>query len=433
LVFDEVQVQGLNKNQSHYVKKLLGLKKNGIITFEEIKPQYFRLAADQKIKQIYPLAIVDTLTGYYKLDLKIKKEKDIFLSFGGNFSSRPVNAAYIAAQYNYLGKIGVSVFGNTYFGRFYGSYQVKTKFDFPSKLPFYIETSFTRNRWDYFRSSTAFFEESKPSYLVQNENFFDINAGLPAKNKAKLIFGGNVANLFDRYYQTKTFTQADTTDRTDFLLLSPYIHYERNTLNRKQFANAGTYLALSLRYVLGNEITDPGTTATQQLFETTYHEWFQIKMSYENYYKRRGRLRLGFATETVVSSQSFFANYTASILAAPQFSPLPEARTIFLEQYRAHNYTSFGLKNVINIYSSLDLRIEGYVFQAYQSILENELFKAYYTDLFSLRSFIASTGLIYQTPIGPLSLNFNYYSANEKPYSVLFSFGYLLFNKRALE
>lgn len=433
LVFNQVEVKGLKKGQSEYVQKLLGLKKNSIVSFEEIKPKYFRLAADQKIKQIYPLAKVDANTGYYKLDLKIKKEKDIFLSFGGNFSSRPVNAAYIAAQYNYLGKIGISIFGNTYFGRFYGSYQVKTKFDFPSKLPFYIETSFTRNRWDYFRSSTAFFEESKPSYLVQNENFFDINAGLPAKNKGKISIGGNAANLYDKYYQTKTFSQADTTDRTDFFLLTPYIFYERNTLNRKQFANSGTYLALKFRYVFGNEITNPGTTSSQQLFETAYHEWFQFKLSYENYYKRRGRLRLGFATETVISSQDFFANYTASILAAPQFNPIPEAKTIFLEKYRAHNYTSFGLKNVINIYSSLDLRIEGYVFQAYQSILKDETLHSYYSDLFSLRSFIASTALVYQTPIGPLSLNLNYYSAAEKPYSILFSFGYILFNKRSLE
>ena len=57
-------------------------------------------------------------------------------------------------------------------------------------------------------------------------------------------------------------------------------------------------------------------------------------MSYENYYKRRGRLRLGFATETIISSQDFFANYTASILAAPQFNPIPEAKTIFLEKLR---------------------------------------------------------------------------------------------------
>jgi NTE family protein len=79
------------------------------------------------------------------------------------------------------------------------------------------------------------------------------------------------------------------------------------------------------------------------------------------------------------------------------------------------------------------LRIEAYVFQAYQSILNDEFSKAYYSDLFNLRSFIASSAIVYQTPIGPLSINFNYYSVAEKPISFLFSFGYVMFNKRALD
>lgn len=433
LVFDKVNITGLNKSQSNYVKKLLGLKKNKIITLEELKPQYFRLAADQKIKQIYPLAVRDTTTNYYALNLKVKKEKDLLVSFGGNFSSRPINAAYIGAQYNYLGKVAVSVFANSYFGKFYGSYQVKLHVDFPLKNPLYLELAFTRNRWDYFKSSTAFFEDSKPSFLLQNENYLNIDFGLPAKNKGKFLIGGNATNLYDSYYQTKSFTQADTTDRTEFFLLSPYVQYERSNLNRKQFANAGSYLALRYRYVFGNEITDPGTTSANQQFETSYHEWYQIKFIFENYYKRRGRIRLGFYTENVMSNQAFFANYTASILAAPQFAPIPEAKTFFIENYRAHNYFSFGLKNIINIYNNFDLRLEGYVFQPYQSILSNENFRPYHSANFSKRYFIASGILVYQTPIGPVSLSANYYSQTEKKLSILFSFGYLLFNKRALD
>jgi trigger factor len=37
LVFNKVEVKGLSKSQSSYVRKLLGLKKNSIITFEELK------------------------------------------------------------------------------------------------------------------------------------------------------------------------------------------------------------------------------------------------------------------------------------------------------------------------------------------------------------------------------------------------------------
>lgn len=433
IIFSNLEITGLNKYQSLYVKKLLGLK-NKSIPLENIKPYYFRLAGDPKFSQVSAQAELLPNEKDYVLKLKIKKEKTLFASFGGNFSSRPVNAAYIGLQYNYLRRIGLTIYGNSYFGKLYGSYQVKGRFDFPFKYPFYFESSFTRNRWDFFRSSTAFFEESKPSYLLQNENTADINFGLPVGNKGKLVAGGSASNLFDRYYQTTNFTQNDTADRTDFILLSPYLFYERNTLNRKQFANSGSYLSLKLKYVYGNEITNPGTTSPNELFFTKFHDWASARLVYENYFVKSGPLRLGYYLEGVWSDQTFFNNYTASILAAPSFNPIPESRTLFLQTFRAHTWSAFGLRSVIvMLKKNLDLRIEGYIYQPYKEILRNEEFKPYYGPAFSKRYLIGSGSLVFNSPVGPLSLNLNYYQGKEKPVSLLFTFGYLLFNKKVLD
>jgi NTE family protein len=92
------------------------LKRGKLISIDELRPKYFRLSADEKINQIYPTATLNPQTGYYKLNLKIKKEKDVFIAFGGNFSSRPINAAYIGAQYNYLGNFATTISANSYFG-----------------------------------------------------------------------------------------------------------------------------------------------------------------------------------------------------------------------------------------------------------------------------------------------------------------------------
>jgi NTE family protein len=433
VVFSELEILGLNKPQSQYVRKLLGLK-NKSISLEKIKPYYFRLAGDPKFSQVSAQAELLADEKNYVLKLRVKKEKTLFASFGGNFSSRPVNAAYIGVQYNYLRRIGLTIYGNSYFGKLYGSYQVKGRFDFPFKYPFYLETSFTRNRWDFFRSSTAFFEESKPSYLLQNENTADLNFGFPMGNKGKLVAGGAASNLFDRYYQTNTFSQNDTTDRTDFILLTPYLSYERNTLNRKQFANSGSYLCLRLRYVYGNEITNPGTTSPNELFFTKFHDWTSVRMIYENYFVKSGPVRLGYYMEGVWSDQSFFNNYTATILASPSFNPIPESRTLFLETFRAHSWSAFGVRSVfVLLKKNVDLRFEGYIYQPYKEILRNENFRPYYGPAFSKRYFIGSGSLVFNSPVGPLSLNINYYQGKEKPISFLFTFGYLIFNKRVLE
>jgi NTE family protein len=47
--------------------------------------------------------------------------------------------------------------------------------------------------------------------------------------------------------------------------------------------------------------------------------------------------------------------------------------------------------------------------------------------------FISSASLIYETPIGPLSFGVNYYDRKEDPWSVLFNFGYLIYNKSIRE
>jgi NTE family protein len=429
---NELNITGVNSKQSRFVEKSLGLK-GKTLHLDDLKTNYFRLVSSPKVAQIHP-TIIQKNDSLFRLNLRVKKEKAITTYFGGNFSSRPVNAAHIGAQYTVLGRLGYTIYANSYFGRFYGSYHVKGKVDVPGTVPFAVEASFTRNRWDFFRSSTAFFEDVRPSFLLQNENQADVNLSLPVFNKGKLRAGLTASNLFDRYYQTRQFTQADTTDRTDFLMLTPYIEYERNSLNRKQFASAGSYFSLKYRWVFGNEINNPGTTSPNQLFFTKYHEWQSLRLMYEQYYKQKGRLRLGFYAEGVLSNQPFFNNYTSTMLIAPAFQPIPESRTLFLDNFRAHNYAAFGLKNVIEIIkNNLDLRLEAYAFQAQREILRDELFNAYYSRVLSKRYFIGSAAMVFHSPVGPLSVNVNYYQGRENPVSVLFTFGYILFNRRSLE
>src|SRR5690606_5546303 len=85
------------------------------------------------------------------------------------------------------------------------------------------------------------------------------------------------------------------------------------------------------------------------------------------YFLPKGVFRFGLFTEGVLSSMSEFQNYTASVLRAPVFQPTPESRTWFVEQFRAPNYLSGGLRSVIAVAKNkFDLRLEAYVFQPYE-------------------------------------------------------------------
>jgi NTE family protein len=121
------------------------------------------------------------------------------------------------------------------------------------------------------------------------------------------------------------------------------------------------------------------------------------------------------------------------LLYAPAFQPVPESQTFFLPAFRANNYAAAGLKVVLRIYKKIEYRLEGYVFQPYQAILENSMTQtAYYGKKFSDRAYMASTAIVYNSPIGPVSLGVNYYDKLPDSFTLNFNFGYIIFNKRAI-
>jgi NTE family protein len=52
---------------------------------------------------------------------------------------------------------------------------------------------------------------------------------------------------------------------------------------------------------------------------------------------------------------------------------------------------------------------------------------------FANQRFVGNSALVYHTPVGPVSLNFNYYDDKAKRFGVFFHIGYLIYNKRAIE
>lgn len=434
MIFDKIYIDGLNKKQSEYVRKIL-LHKNKTISLEDMKEGYFRLAADSKIKYIYPKAKYNPQTGYYDLYLRIKQERKLISDFGGDFSNRPISEGYLGLQYNYLGRFATAIMANAYFGKLYSSVQVKSRFDFAFKTPMFIEPVFNWNKWDYYKSSNEFLQDTKPAFLLQNETYGGLNMGIPTGKKARIVIGGLAVHMSDEYYQTPFFTQKDTADITYFDFATAQGYYEINSLNRKQYANQGEYLNIKVRYVNGLETNKPGSTAVEKdtIEYAKYHSWLTFKLTGERYFNRRGTFKIGLFGEGVYSSQLLFRNYTSSILAAPAFQPTPDSKTIFLENYRTYKYLAGGLKFVVNIRKNLELRVEGYIYQPYQVLIKTANLNTEFGIPFALQHYIGYGGVVWNTPLGPMSLGVNYYDQVKYPFSILFHFGYIIFNKRALD
>ncbi len=440
LIIDKISIQGINNNQKAYVISSLFHKTNKI-TLQEFKTNYFKLAADEKINNIFPALKYNPSTGYYDLNLDITKEKRFAGQYGGILSTSTNNEAFIGLKYNNFFNNAFSLDFDSYFGRFYNSIQVMGRMDFPRNLPFYLRGSSSYSQWNYFNTQSYFISDKTPDYLIQYDTHSDINFGLPAGNNGKFEIGSEIAHLQSIYYQVNNFTRTDTTDRNYFDMFSANILYDLNTLKNKQYSNKGIRLFAEVRYILGEEINYPGSTSLDKNIEDNYHRWIELKFSYENYFKTFKKFKLGLYSELHLSNQKNFSNYTSSLLAAPSFEPTPDSKTLFNPLFRAYNFGGFGLKAIYVISKLVDFRLEGYGFQPYQILTSNYQLttKNYDAGLgkpFDKRYFMGLAAFVFQTPLGPLSLSLNYYDKtdfNQNKFSLILSFGYAIFNKRAMD
>lgn len=434
VTFDKLEISGFNQKQQYFIRTSI-FYQNKPFTLEQLKKRYFRLASDDKIRNMFPVAVKDSASNAYTLKLQGKKEKPFYLEPGAIISNRPILGSFLGLQYNHLGKIGYSFYINGYLGKLHSGSMSRMRFDIPGRYPFFIEPSFTYSRWDYYGSSVLFYDFQKPAYLIQEDQFGEIKVGVPVANISQFNVAGGVTQWKNEYYLTDNFKKSDTSDVTYFDYWYLQANYKINTLNRKMYASEGTMLNARARYLVGNESYIPGNTSVDSVSfrNKSQTPWLQLKLTFDSYIKTFRKFRIGVFAEGVYSTQSFFNNYKSTILSAPAFNPTPESQTFFIDAYRAHKYFAGGLKAVSTFFRTVDLRIEAYVFQPVESIREDANGKAYYTQPFLYRYFSGMAALVYNSPVGPISVGLNYYDQYNNSFSPFFHIGYIIFNKKSID
>jgi NTE family protein len=288
------------------------------------------------------------------------------------------------------------------------------------------------NRWDYFRSLATFFEDVKPSFLVQNEMYYGIKFKHPILNNSRGVLDLRWFNLEDDYYQTMNFLSTDTTDQT--FLDGGLVSYEitDNALNRKQFANEGHFFTMKVKYLTGMERTEPGTTA--QFDSTVYkqHDWLNLNIEGQYYFFNKPHYDLGVHVKAMFNSQSLFANYTASLLSMPTLNVIPDLETYFFKEYRSPQFVAFGVNQVVPIKRGLEFRLDAYYYQPFITLQKFDDGSIQYSKPFKGDTWLASSSFIYHTPIGPLRATMNYFPMQVNPWNFQLSFGYVFFNERAV-
>jgi NTE family protein len=436
---NSVEVDGLQQGQSLYVANaILGQvreRKSNIyygsdLNIRQIRSAYFKVIGEDRLKSAYPRLYYDTTQDFYRLILDAKYEKGIDASFGGSLSSGATNEIFLQIKYSLWRNFAYAAQVSGYFGRFYNSALVGGRAELPGKKPKYFEFQYVFNQFNFYRTRSFFFLDDTPIFLYENNGYLRADAGFPLSYKGKIEAGVTLGRNRAKYFHTNTATESDEPDKTRFDFFSPYVEFELNTLNRKQYANQGYRLYFDFQYVGGQEKHFPGSTSLLGGVYTCGHAFVIGKFSYERYLRQGKFYRPGLSFDIQLSSVRDLRNYTSTTLYMPWYGPIYEMATVYQTVYRPRGYAAGGLRNVFVASKNTDFRLETYLMLPFREISSGISQNTITSEWFPAVHYVCSASFVYHSPIGPLSATLTKYDDNT-PMSFFINIGYIIFNRPA--
>lgn len=433
LKFEKINLVGFKPKQVRYIRSLFNINKE-VLNIYDIKVGYYKMVSEEYFKDIYPRIVYDSTLNAFRFDLHGKPRDYINIEFGGNLATRSISQIFLGLNISHFNSVLFNHNLNFYTGRFYQSFQAKTRINAPFKWQFYLEPEFTYSHWDFINANEVFLKEKQPVILKRVDRKAGVNLGVPFGTKSKLVGSLHYISNIDRFSARPVFVSTDTLDRLNLTGYRYGLQYSRNSLNRKQYPSVGSEITLSADYMDVMERHSPGNTSMLVDDVRDHHDWFRLKLKVEKYINKEGWYSYGYYFEGVVSNQPFFSNYKATVINAPAFFPLNDSKTLLLENFRAFNYAAIGIRNVFTIKRNFDFRLEGYMFKPLKEIeLVEETQSARLNQDLSRAYLAATSALVFHSPIGPIAASLNYYDNKENRFGFLFHIGYTLFNKQSLE
>jgi NTE family protein len=433
-VFEGISFKSFNWKQRRYLRNVFKVEANdeNTLYFLDVKRGYYKLVAEPYFSNVYPSMIFNESSQKFKLQLTRRPQKNFQVEFGGVLATRDISNIALGLNYYHFGRVLTHAEANFQTGSFYKSAIARTRIEVPLLSQFYLQPEVIFNQWDYLESADLL-QKTSPSVLKRFDRKVAMHVGKAMGSHFKSVISVEGFRNEDRYSNKKSFVSTDTLDELKIKGYRAGITFSMNDLNNKQYASMGKAYEISANYYNVEERYTPGNTADAGKIENSKsHQWFRVRATAEHYFSR-GWYRPGYYAEAVFSNQPFFNNYTGTIINTPAFSPLQDSRTLILENFRAFNYAAFGIRNVFIIRSKLDFRLEGYAFKPFEHIQEGQNQEAFVNSELTQLFFAGSAGLVFHSPVGPVSLSVNYYDDQENELGVLLHVGFLLFTKHSIE
>lgn len=462
----DVVIEGeVDDNEKSFVDRTIREDKRKTISFDQFKKAYAKIVASGAVNTFYPsyvlkkkdssktemvpsadskYAFTDDRNNYesgdslFTLKLKVTKKAPFTVQIGGNISSSSLNQGYLGFSYSHLHSNPWTAGATMNLGKYYKGGSLSWRHDVGVKPLAFYYLQFVAHQFDYYNGNQNVFTSDKFPKNVQFKEFFlrgGIATPLSLSNNYIAFGGFSVGREYASSYLKENVASTDVADRGNIFIVSPMVSIKKNTLNYPLYPTNGTDEIARVRYIFANESYTPGSTnSSAAKSKGMYHNVWSARIKEERYFNISKYFSAGFSADLVYSGRSDISNYYTAMLFMPPYEPVPHSTTLMMEDYRARAYAGFSVSPVIKFTPSFYLHSTAAYFMPYELLVRKESGWEYtYSDKFPKGGFIANFALVWQSPVGPVSLSATYYDKGDYKWYPQLNIGFLIFNKRSLE
>ncbi len=427
----EIIIDGVREGEKEYITRQF-YSSDSLLNLNDVYRGFIRNISTQKLSDLRPKAVYNPDNGTFDLHLTATSKEGLSVGIGGFITSRNANSFYLGAHYHTLRLNSFDLDAGLYLGQSYQAGLLSGRMDVGRRVPMYLRLLIVSQIQHYNESAKFFYAFNAPSFVANNENYAKISLGLPIAGRAKLEISAGYGYLRDRYYQgnIKTY-DSDARDISKYSLGQVSAHIESNWLDNATYPTKGGLFQATASYIYGKEYTTP--VVTDGTYSEQYHNYLQLKASAHYYIPMDSPIALGLRGEFVYNTNSLCANYTASVIQAPSFTPTPSTVNSFNTGIRANQYIAAGIIPIWKIINNLQLRTEFYAFAPLRPIVEDDNFQAKFGKPFEYITYFGEAALVYSLPWASLSLYGNYCSEPTSQWNFGISLGIQLFAPKFIQ
>ncbi len=420
LRFDRVSVSGGTERQNDYIRYLFRPESGSdTIGIDRARDAYYRAISSGKLRDLSIHSAYDDTTGLFSLDMKAAVKGRFKLGVGGYITSSTSSYLYVSAGYSSLsarslnlgvsGWIGQSVMAGMLGGRVY----------LHTPLPSAIDLQGVVSRSKFYETEHLFYEDKTPTFIIDHEYFGRLSWNVAAGRVGTLGVGVGYGALRSSFFRNNRLASyEDGRDNSDFNLGQVFVRYSSSTLDDVNFPTAGHSYDICAMGVSGRNTLRGSVEAHSR------PQWVQGEIRTRNYFPCGRYFTIGLEGDVLISTRKLLDTYSASLTAAPSFTPTPSSASAFNPAFRANSFIGAGIVPVYRYNDKLSLRFGAYGFMPLRRILETDVpDEPRYGKWFSHLDVYTELAATYRFPFASLSGYVNYSSVPGDKWHVGLSFG----------